>query len=223
MLFLYGIRITFFINIPFVNCLLTVGWIVLISNAFNLLDNMDGLSSGISFIAAFIFFIIARRNGQFFVSSMLVCFVGVIMGFLRFNMHPARIFMGDCGSLFIGFLLAVLTILGTYYTADTPTAAPIIMPLLIMLVPLFDTFSVIFIRLKNKVSIFKADRNHFSHRLVRLGMSKKSAVLFIYLVTFCTGLGAMLLPYLDRAGCFIILLQACCIILIIILLEKAKK
>lgn len=221
--FLSGIRITLFINNIFVSGFLTIFWIIGITNAFNLLDNMDGLSCGIAFISSLIFFIIGYSNNQLFVATILACFMGVLLGFLRFNFPPAKVFMGDAGSLFIGYTLSLLTIINTYYTTETPTSAPIIMPILILAIPIFDTFSVIWIRLKNKVSIFKADKNHLSHRLVKIGMSPKNAVFFIYLVNFSIGLGALLLGALNEIGCFIILLQSVCILIIIVLLEKVKQ
>lgn len=218
-----GIKITLFIHNTFLNGLLSVCWIVGITNAFNLLDNMDGLSCGTAIISSLIFFIVAYSNNQFFVSTILVAFLGVLLGFLKYNFPPAQIFMGDAGSLFIGFILSLLTILNTYYTNANPTIAPVIMPLLILAIPIFDTFSVICIRLRNKVSIFTADKNHFSHRLLGLGMSKKEAVLFIYLANFCIGLGALLLNSLDIKGCLIVFLQAVCMLTLIVLLEKIKK
>ncbi len=222
--FLSGIRITFFTNNIILSAILTVLWIIAITNAFNLMDNMDGLSCGTAFISAFIFFLVSSITGQFFVSSILACFGGVLLGFLIFNFHPARIFMGDAGSMFIGYTLALLTIINTYYRPETAlTLTPVIMPLIILAIPIFDMVSVIFIRLKSGVSIFTADNNHISHRMTALGMSHKQAVLFIYLVNFCIGLSALLLGSLTKWGCFLVLLQALCILSIIIFLERVKK
>ncbi len=219
-----GIRITFFTNNLLLSAALTVFWIIGITNAFNLMDNMDGLSCGCAFISCFIFFLVTSISGQFFVSSILACFGGVLLGFLIMNFAPAKVFMGDAGSLFIGYTLSLLTIISTYYKPEAAiTPAPVIMPLLILAIPIFDMLSVIYIRLKNKVSIFTADKNHLSHRLVNLGMSRKQAVLFIYLVNFCIGIGALLLGSLSKFGCFIVLLQALCILIIIVLLERVKK
>lgn len=221
-IFFSGIKISLFINNPFICWLITVFWIVGISNAFNLLDNMDGLSCGIALISGMIFFLFALFSQQFFVATILACFEGVLLGFLFFNFPPAKIFMGDAGSLFIGYTLSLLTIISTYYTSATPTVAPIIMPLLIMAVPIFDTLSVIYIRIKNKTSIFKADKNHLSHRLMHRGMSVKQTLWFIYLLNFCIGLGALLLTALDAQGCYLVLIQAICMIFLIALLEGNK-
>ncbi|MBU1086283.1 MAG: undecaprenyl/decaprenyl-phosphate alpha-N-acetylglucosaminyl 1-phosphate transferase [Candidatus Omnitrophica bacterium] len=221
--FFSGIKISLFVNNQFVSWLLTVLWIVGISNAFNLLDNMDGLSSGTALISSMIFFLAAFFAQQFFVATILACFCGVLLGFLWFNFPPAKVFMGDAGSLFIGYTLSILTIISTYYTNSTPTVAPIVMPLLIMAVPIFDTLSVIWIRIKNKKSIFRADKNHLSHRLLKQGMSVKQTLFFIYLVNFSIGLGALLLRNLNPQGCYLILTQAVCMILIIALLEGNRQ
>ena len=222
-LFLAGIRINLFIDNTLISAILTITWIIGITNAFNLLDNMDGLSCGSALIASIIFFIVVWTSGQLFVATILACFIGVLLGFLRYNFPPAKIFMGDAGSLFIGYILSILTIISTYYTPRHLSPAPVIMPLVILAIPIFDTLSVIYIRLKKKVSIFTADKNHLSHRLVSIGMSKRQAVLFIYLVNFGIGLGALLLSSLAGKGCLIVLLQAVCILAIIVLLEKVKK
>ncbi len=221
--FFSGIRITFFIENNFISAILTICWIIGITNAFNLLDNMDGLSCGTALISSFIFFLVASSGGHFFVAAILSVFIGILSGFLIFNFPPALIFMGDAGSLFIGFTLSILIIINTYYTPGNPTSAPVIMPLLIMAIPIFDTLSVIYIRKKNNVSIFTADNNHLSHRLVKLGMSAKNSVLFIYLLNFCIGLGALLLSSLNMYGCIIVLIQAILILAIIVFLEKVKK
>jgi UDP-GlcNAc:undecaprenyl-phosphate GlcNAc-1-phosphate transferase len=217
--FVFGVRISLFISNHFLSWVITVVWIVGITNAFNLLDNMDGLSSGIALISALIFFLVAFLSNQFFVASILACFAGIMLGFLCFNFPPAKVFMGDAGSLFIGYTLSILTIVNTYYNDSAPTIAPVIMPLLIMAVPIFDTVSVITIRIKNKVSIFKADKNHLSHRLIKRGMSVRQALFFIYLTSLCVGIGALLLSYLDTIGCVLVLLQAISIIFLIVLLE----
>ncbi len=219
-----GIRITFFTNNILISAVLTIVWILAITNAFNLMDNMDGLSCGSAFISAFIFFLVASTTGQLFVSSILACFGGILLGFLIFNFPPAKVFMGDAGSMFIGYTLSLLTIINTYYKPETSrTLTPVIMPLIILAIPIFDMISVMFIRYKSGVSIFTADKNHLSHRLVYLGMSQKQAVLFIYLVNFCIALSALLLGSLSIYGCLIVLLQALGILTIIILLERVKK
>ena len=180
---------------------------------------MDGLAAGVALIAAFIFFLVALQQGQFFVSVILLIFAGSLMGFLPYNFRPATIFMGDAGSMFIGFLLSALIILNTFYVPESPTFLPVIMPLLVLGVPIFDTLSVIFLRLKKGQPIFTADKRHFSHRLVGLGMSQKQAVLFVYLVTFCIAINATLLRGAKPAEATVILIQALAIFAFIVFLE----
>lgn len=200
----------------------TILWIVGITNAFNLLDNMDGLSSGVLFICSLNLLIVCLNTGQLFVGSLLIVLMGANLGFLIYNFPPAKIFMGDGGSLFMGYMLATCTVLCSAYQDSYPLY-PIIVPILILSVPIYDTFSVIVIRLKSGYSIFRADQNHFSHRLVELGFSRPTAVFFIYLVTFATGITATLLEQLDLRGGIIIALQILCTITIIALLESIGK
>ncbi len=219
----FGIRASLFIPNIYFSGLITVIWIVGITNAFNLLDNMDGLSAGVGVIATIIFFITALQQGQLFVSAILIAFGGTLVGFLRYNFHPASIFMGDAGSLFLGYTLASLTVLNTYYSEQSTTLFPVIMPILILGVPIFDTFSVIYLRLKSRQSIFEADKRHFSHRLVSLGLTQRQAVLLVYLVSFCVGINAILLRNVQAWGAFVILVQAVAIFGIIISLELAVR
>ena len=218
-LFLVGIRITLFIPNLFLSAIITIFWLTAITNGFNLLDNMDGLSVGVAVIASFLFFLLANGQGEIFISTILAVFLGSLLGFLRYNFHPAKIFMGEAGSSFIGYLLATVAILGTYYHQESPTFLPVIAPFLILGFPIFDMVSVVVIRMRRKKPIFGADKNHLSHRLVNLGMSQKGAVLFIYLVAFSLGLGALLLRNLNFRGGLLVLLQALIIIAIIVLLE----
>ena len=218
-----GVRITLFMPNVYLSGLITLIWIVGITNAFNLLDNMDGLSAGVAIIASLVFFVTAIQQNQLFVGAILIAFTGSLVGFLRYNFHPASIFMGDMGSLFIGYTLGSLALLNTYYSAQSPTPFPVIMPVLILGVPIFDTFSVIWLRLRQRESIFKADQRHFSHRLVSLGLTQRQAVLLVYLVTFCVGINATLLRYIHTWGVVIVLVQAVGIFGVIISLELAAR
>lgn len=219
----FDIKITLFVKNELFSYIITVLWIVGITNAFNLLDNMDGLSAGVALVASSVFFITAVNAGQLFIGLFLAAFMGVLLGFLRYNFAPARIFMGDAGSLFIGFILSIMTIMGTYYIKGSATLYPVLMPVIILGVPIYDTMSVIVIRIKNKESIFKADKNHFSHRLLRLGMTHRGAALFIYLVTFCVAINAVILPSLKQFGIMITAIQTVCMLLIISFLEYYGK
>jgi len=222
-LFGLGVKITFFTQSPAANYALTLFWMVGIINAFNLLDNMDGLSAGVAFIASVLFFIIASAGGQEFVASMLLVLAGSLLGFLLYNFHPAGIFMGDAGSYFIGYLLAVLTTLSTFYRGggESPLCV-FFVPVMILAIPIFDTLSVIVIRLREGRPIMSPDKSHFSHRLVRLNLSVRQAVGTIYLVAVAMGLGAVLLSRLTREiYIFLALAQAVVIFSVIVILETA--
>ena len=220
---LFGIRAGEALGVP-ASIALTVLWIVLITNAFNFLDNMDGLSAGVAAIAGAIFAASALRTGQIFVPAVTFIFVGTLLGFLVFNFSPASIFMGDAGSMVIGYFLAVLTVLTTYYNpAQGLQPSGILVPLVVLAVPLYDVGSVSWHRLRAGHSLFRGDRRHFSHRLVQKGMSPRAAVLTIYLATAATGLSAILLPRADHVTTVLAFAQCLCIILIIAILEHAGR
>jgi UDP-GlcNAc:undecaprenyl-phosphate GlcNAc-1-phosphate transferase len=229
-----GWRLTAFIDIPrlgwLVSVILSVGWIVALVNSFNMLDNMDGLSAGVATVASGVLAAVlllapdpTTHRPQLFVAGFLLVVAGALLGFLYHNRPPARIFMGDAGSYFVGFCIAVATLLATYagYQSDTPHA--ILAPLCVMAVPLYDMTTVIWIRLRAGRSPFHADKNHFSHRLVDLGLSKGQAVLTIYLTTLTCGLGALLLHRVDGFGAVIILLLVGCVLLLIAILESTAR
>ena len=167
-----------FVDMPWLTSIVSVLWIVALVNSFNMLDNMDGLSAGVAAIASAILAAVLlttsdpeSRGPQLFVAGFLLVLVGSLVGFLWHNRPPARLFMGDAGSYFIGFYLAVATIMATFSGGELPRHS-ILTPLCVMAVPLYDMTSVIFIRLRQGRSPFEADKNHFSHRLVELGMTK---------------------------------------------------
>lgn len=200
---------------------LTVLWLVGITNVLNFLDNTDGLCAGVVVIAGAIFAVSAMLAGQLFVPALTWMVVGAAGGFLLHNFPPARVFMGDAGSLVLGYFLAVLTVLTTFYDPQQglkPYA--VLMPLMVLAIPLYDTASVMWIRWGEGRPLWHGDRRHFSHRLVERGMSPAGAVLTIYLATAATGLSAMLL---SRASWFQAVLlgwQTVLVVLIIALLER---
>ncbi|MCX5770610.1 MAG: MraY family glycosyltransferase [Candidatus Hydrogenedentes bacterium] len=219
-----GMRIEMFIfrNI-WISSALTVLWVVTLTNSLNFLDNMDGLAGGVSVIAAFSFFLAVQPYEQYLVRLVLVVFAGAVAGFLYHNLSPARIFMGDAGAMFCGYLLASVAIMGTFHIASTPSPIAVAAPLLALSVPLFDISSVVFIRWRHGESIMKGDKRHFSHRLVKLGMSPRQAVEFIFLVAAVTGLGGALLSRLGQRGVMIVLAQTLGVYLLIVLLMNAGK
>jgi UDP-GlcNAc:undecaprenyl-phosphate GlcNAc-1-phosphate transferase len=204
-----GIRITVFAPLPWLSWLLTVLWIAGIINAINFLDNMDGLAGGIAAIAAFFFLCTAAFRGQYFVAVLAAVTCGAACGFLLHNRPPASIFMGDSGSHFLGYLLAVLGALTTFYLpGESLTPAPILMPLLILGLPIFDAAAVVLLRLRQGRPIYVGDNTHISHRFAWLGLSRPKAVLLACLLALTSGSGAMALLWLPPAGVLIVLVQA---------------
>jgi UDP-GlcNAc:undecaprenyl-phosphate GlcNAc-1-phosphate transferase len=220
---LSGIRITLFIPGFLPGCLLTLLWIVALTNAFNLLDNMDGLSAGVAAIASLLFFLTAAYLKQYFVSLILLALAGSTLGFLRYNFPPASIFMGDAGSMFLGYMLACLTVVATFYSPGSRTFFPVILPVVVLAIPLYELITVTFIRWRKALPVFKPSKDHFSFRLTNLGMSPRSAVLFIYLLTFCIGIGATQLPKVDLLGVAVVFVQSVAILVVVALLEHFGK
>ena len=183
-----GFRLHWFTSLT-LDTMITMVWIVGVTNAFNLLDNMDGLCAGIACIAATILTIL-YWNGEPEAALIAMAIAGALAAFLVFNFKPASIFMGDCGSLTIGFSLAVLSL---YYTETKPMSVlpRIAVPVMLLLVPIFDTTLVTFIRLLSGRKASVGGRDHASHRLVLMGFSEKRAVLSLYGIGFIAGLAAL--------------------------------
>ncbi|MGD0090226.1 MAG: MraY family glycosyltransferase [Planctomycetota bacterium] len=218
-----GVRITAFIGDNLLMRAVTVLWIVLITNSFNLLDNMDGLCSGTAAIAAGILSFLALENGQYRLALALAALAGACLGFLKYNRAPATIFLGDAGSLCIGYLIACFTALVTYYHNDQPSRMAIGIPLLILAIPLYDTCSVIWIRLRERRPLMRGDTSHFSHRLVDLGMTRRQAVATIHLACLAIGLPATTLRELSEPHGFLIIGHSVLVLAIVALLERAGK
>jgi len=173
-----------------VNVLITLFWLVGITNAVNMLDNMDGLATGVSAIAALFLGVNFMLNHQTNEALMLAAFAGALLGFLVYNHHPASIFMGDCGSMFIGFFLASIALVsGTGGGRSRSVIAVLAVPVLVLLVPIFDTTFVTLMRKLAGRAASQGGRDHTSHRLVALGLSEKHAVWMLY--TFATAAGAL--------------------------------
>ena len=199
-------------------------WIVGVTNGFNLLDNLDGLSSGIAIISGLLLFTIAILQGQVFFAFLLAALIGACLGFLLFNFHPSKLFMGDSGSLFLGYIFAAVTVTGSYVMQNSASLIPVLTPFLILSIPLYDTFSVMYIRWREGRPLFLGDKRHFSHRLLELGMSHRGVVIFIYLVCFCVGSAALLLPYLSVAASLLIVVQVIAMYgLLTILISYGRK
>ena len=209
------IKIPFFEYIDFgiwawpVTCL----WLVGLSNAFNLIDGLDGLAAGVAMFAAFTIFATAVRWGETEVAVLCISLAGCLLGFLRYNFHPARIFMGDAGSLLLGFLLGVLSIMeGSKSTAGVA----FLIPITALAIPILDTSIAIVRRVRNGRQIFLADREHIHHRLLHIGLSHRQAVLIIYLASLYLGIvsfGMTFVPPDPRAVVFGVLVVSGTLIL----------
>lgn len=174
--------------------ILTVGWIVGITNAINLIDGLDGLSSGITLISCISLLIIFALNESPLIAIILItALAGAIVGFLPYNFNPAKTFIGDVGSNFMGFAIAVISILGV---AKTYTAIVIIAPIIVLALPIFDTLWAIvrrIVKTKSIKGVFKADKGHLHHRLMAKGYTQKQAVLILYGITATLGMVAIIL------------------------------
>jgi UDP-GlcNAc:undecaprenyl-phosphate/decaprenyl-phosphate GlcNAc-1-phosphate transferase len=175
--------------------LLTTLWIVVITSAFSILDYMDGMCAGIAAIAAAFFLICALIQGQILVSLLTAAILGASLGFLLWNLSPARIFMGDSGPLFLGFLIATLAIKLRF--AGLPQIQSWIIPVLILAVPIFDMSLVTLSRLRRRLNPFTTPgKDHTGHRLADLGLGKRGAILVMYAASIAGGLLALLVPHL---------------------------
>ena len=189
-LILSGVQVRLFDGV--LDIILTLLWVVGITNAFNLLDNMDGLSSGVATIAAAFFTLLAAMSDQYLVGTLAAALCGACLGFLVYNWNPARVFMGDTGSLFLGFLLAAVGI-KLRFPANSASITWMI-PILVLALPLFDTTLVFFSRLRRGSNpLTTPGKDHVSHRLARRTGSQREAVLLCYLITGGTGLAAIFL------------------------------
>ncbi len=224
------LRLSIFIDAPLLTGALSVLWIMALVNSFNMLDNMDGLAGGVAAISSAILAAVLLSMPdpdtgfpQLFVAGFLLVLVGSLLGFLFHNRPPARIFMGDAGSYFIGFCMATATLLATFAGYHSASRHTILAPLCVLAVPLYDMTTVLWIRLREGRSPFVGDKSHFSHRLVELGLSKAQAVLTIYLTTAVCGLGALLLHQVNLFGAGVILLTVLLILALVAVLETAGR
>lgn len=197
-----------FINLPFGGVLefgifsvpMTLFWIVAVTNAINLIDGLDGLASGVTSIALVTVATMAYMMGNFYIFTISLLLLFSVLGFLYYNFHPAKIFLGDTGSLFLGFMLAVLSLLGF----KNITLVSLFIPLFILGVPIVDTLFAIIRRSKNNVPFYLADRSHIHHCLLDLGFSHRKTVLIIYLLSSVFGVAAILFSMATIWGAILI-------------------
>ncbi|MBA7668789.1 putative undecaprenyl-phosphate N-acetylglucosaminyl 1-phosphate transferase [subsurface metagenome] len=193
----FGIRMTY-VDVPFFGVIwlgtfsvpLTLLWVVGLTNALNWIDGLDGLAAGISSIACVSLLVVSWRGGDLFSVVVLIALLGATLGFLKYNFYPAKVFMGDTGSNFLGFVLANVAIMGGLKSA---AALSLMVPILILGIPIFDTLFSVWRRVCLKKSPIRPDTDHFHFRLVKLGLNHRQAVLVIYIISAVLGGCAILL------------------------------
>lgn len=207
----FGVQVDFITN-PISGGLVTLGilaipltvlWLVGITNAVNLIDGLDGLAAGVSAVAAIVLAVVGWRSGALDVAIWALILAFATLGFLRYNFHPARLFMGDSGSMFLGFNLAALSLLSLTKSA---TAFSLVIPFVILGIPILDTLCAIVRRFLGGQPIFQADKEHLHHRLLGLGFSHRATVLVIYAISGTFGLSAIALTYFNRPEATLILI-----------------
>ena len=197
-----GVRVAMF-GVVWLDAVVTVLWVVAVTNAFNFMDNMDGLSGGVAGIAAGYILLLAVMNDQRLVAPLAAAVAGACIGFLVYNFNPASIFMGDGGSLFLGFVLAALAIKLNF--RGHPPAVTWMVPVFLLAVPLFDLALVVVSRIRRRVNPFTtAGKDHLSHRLVRRGASMREATLALYLLGCAAGSVAVLVSQSTALEAFVL-------------------
>jgi len=201
----WGVRITWITNpfggmfqVGWFSIPLTIFWIVAVTNVVNIIDGLDGLAAGVSGIAAMTILAVAATHGAVGVALLAAILAGATLGFLRYNFNPASIFMGDTGAMFLGYMIAAVSVVGTLKYA---TAVAIVVPVVALGIPIFDTAFAIVRRTLSGQSMSVADRGHLHHRLLGLGLSQRQVVILLYVLTAClAGAGFLLSQVSVRAG-----------------------
>ena len=220
--FLGGVRIKLFGGYPWLNAGITLFWFMLLMNSINFFDNMDGLAVGTVSIAMGCFTAIAALNEQYFIAALSALSCGVGCGFWFYNANPASIFMGDSGSHFLGYLAAVISAGVTFFDRSYSLSRfPMLMPLFILALPLFDTAMVVLIRTVNRKPFWIGDHNHISHRFVRMGLSRPRAVLLVHMLALCIGMGMLPVYWGKAQTAAIMVAQSLLMLLIVTVLQLA--
>lgn len=218
------VKVSIFLPYPLLSWVLSILWIVAIMNAVNFFDNMDGLAVGVATIAFTLFTLAAYAGGQYFVAALGAVSAGATVGFWFYNHSPAQIFMGDSGSHFLGYLMAVMGVLVTYYNPDqTLTRFSILVPLFILSIPIFDLLAVVVIRLKLGKPVYIGDHNHISHRFVAMGMNRKTAVLCVHLLALAIGLSVLPVLWGDLRTIIVCAIQALTILALVTAIQYYAK
>lgn len=206
----FGIEVEFITNpwghmiyLDYFSVPLTIFWVVGFTNIVNLIDGLDGLAAGISLIACLAIFSITWQMGQTDLALLTLALAGAACGFLRYNFNPAKIFMGDTGSMLLGYSMAAISIMGAVKTA---AAVALVVPVIVMGLPILDTAFAIIRRRINGKPVFKPDKGHVHHRLLAMGLSQKQAVLLMYGVTALLGALSMVVAKVNVAVGFVVVL-----------------
>ncbi len=226
----YGVMVSFLPNVlwgKIGEVIITIIWVLGITNAMNFMDGLDGLATGLASISAGIFFIIAIQTNQLYLAYLTIALLGATLGFLPYNFHPAKIFLGDSGSNFLGFTLASLAVMGGW--AENNPVVSFGVPILVLGILIFDIIYITIARItQHKVTNFKTwleyvGRDHFHHRLLNMNLSERQVAVFIYLISLCLGLGAIALRSASSNGALLLLFQATLIFIIITMLMNPVK
>lgn len=219
-----GTKISLFVDNQWFILAVSVFWYMLMFNAINFFDNMDGLASGTVAVAMFFFTVIAVINGQFLVAALAALSCGVAWGFWWLNRSPATIFMGDSGSLLLGFLTATVSAKVSYFHWDNSLSYfPILLPLFILSMPIFDAFTVFVIRCAAGKPFWIGDNNHISHRFVKMGFSRPDAVRVVHALSWIIGLGALPLLWANFITSLVLTLQLMGLLFLILFLQLKFK
>ncbi|MCE5286542.1 MAG: undecaprenyl/decaprenyl-phosphate alpha-N-acetylglucosaminyl 1-phosphate transferase [Pelosinus sp.] len=201
-LLFFDIRIDWLTNpfgdmvyVDYLSIPLTILWVVGLTNTVNLIDGLDGLAAGVSTIASITILLVALQQNFGIVAILTAALAGSSMGFLQHNFNPAKIFMGDTGSMFLGYMLAAISVLGTVKSAAT---IALIVPIVALGLPIMDTAFAIVRRYMSGRPIFKPDKGHLHHRLLEMGLTQKQAVLLMYVISGCLGFSAIILTEVNK-------------------------
>ncbi|QSH40561.1 MraY family glycosyltransferase [Lentisphaerota bacterium ZTH] len=217
-----GIHISVFFTNPIIVCSISIFWFMLLMNAINFFDNMDGLAVGTVTIAMGLFTAVAVINQQYFIAALGAVSCGVGFGFWFYNRTPASIFMGDSGSHLLGYLAAALSSSVTYFSqTDSVTRLPVLVPVFILAVPLFDTLAVVVIRIRKGKPVYIGDHNHISHRFVKMGMTRRRAVQMVHLLALIIGLSVLPILWGTLKVAIICTVQALLLLLLVSMLQYA--
>ena len=217
-----GIRLTLFVEAQWFGFVVTIFWFMLLMNAINFFDNMDGLAAGTATISLILFTIAAAFQKQYFIASLSALGAGCTLGFWFYNCAPASIFMGDGGSHFLGYLLALASSGTTFFNPEAASSRfSILIPLCILAVPIFDAATVTIVRAWHGKPFWIGDHNHISHRFVRMGLSRKRAVQLVHILCLLTGLGALPMLWGSLATTAIVVVQMLLLLILITILQYA--